>query len=292
MARETDLSPQDIDAKLASLEEVEEEESEEVEVEPEEETDEEEEESFTSEDDTEDDEPEDSSGDYEEDEELSKSESGLIKAVKAEREKRKETEKMLKEMQETLNNLNQTVTNSQQPRTLEEAYERDEKGVTENINLKIKEADELGDTLEVERLRDLKASLRDSVRKKQETQQFASQKQQELATKLFAAVPDFQKKQPELTKFAIEELGYTDEEIALTNVAKHGENAVREIARINRLYEKTQAKSNVKKKRTKKATTVEKGGKGVPKSAPSHAKLLDEARRTGNWSKVLEDRGL
>jgi len=304
MARETELSQSDIDAKLAALEEAPQEE--EVEVEPEqEEVVEEEEESAASEDDTDYEEPAESAGDdeieEEEDEaELNDAEAGLLKTAVAERKKRQESERKLEEIQETLKKLEETVVSSQAPRTLEDAYERDPKGVTENINANIAQAAETGDTLEVERLRDLKEDLRVQSRQRKETQKLQQSKQTEIDTLLFSSIPDFcQEKARALAEFALEELGYEtmDEINDKTHAGKRGVEGIREIIRINKLYEKARGKAKApataKKKKVKKATQVEKTGAGVKQKVNTEAQLIAKAKKSGDkddWAAVIEAR--
>jgi len=296
MAREKEMTQEEIDAKLAELEETP---SEEVEVEPEQEEVAEEEESAASEDDTDEEEPSESEGDDEDEEEeeeldLSKSEAGLLKTAISERKKRQETEAKLERIQETLESLENAVKGSQQPATIEEAYERDQKGVIDNINASIANADAEGNTLEVERLRDLKEDLRQKLRQKQESKQQITTKQTEIAAQLFSNVPDFgPEKAKLLTAFAIKNLEYTDKELSeKCNINKYGLEAVREIVRINKLYEKTKIPDAALKKKVKKPTTVEKGGKGAPKTKTNVQALVKEARKTGDWQSVLEARGL
>jgi len=287
-----DMTQEEIDAKLAGLEEP----QEEVEVEPEEEEVVEEEESAPSPDDTDDEEPAESAGDDDEEEEvdLSKSEKGLLEATKAERRKRQEAEEKLDRLQSSLDNLQETVTSSQAPKTLADAYERDQKGVTDNINANIAQANEDGNIVEVERLRDLKADLRQQSSTKESNTHRVTQQQQEIANLLTSKIPDFGKdKAKELTAFAIDQLEYTDADLTeKTNISKHGVGAVNEIVRINKLFEKSKAPTTAKKKKVKKATTVEKGGKAGKKSVASTQKLIDEARKSGDWSAVLEAREL
>lgn len=297
MARATELSQQEIDEKLAALEV--EPEVEEVEVEPEaQEVEEEEEESAASEDDTDEYEPEASSGDEEDDgedeEDLSKSESGLLAAVKAEREKRQESQKQLEEIQSTLKQLQETVVSQQKPGTLEEAYDRDEKGVIDNINVNIATAVDSGDVLEAERLRDLKESLRSGKQKRAQEAQQTKQQQTEIVTQLNLSVPGFTTdpdKAKQLTDFALKHMGFTDEELTRkTHIPTGGMEAVREIARIEKAYQQSQLPNQAKKKKVKKATSVEKGGKGIKKSVKNADDLIKEARKTGDWSKVIEGR--
>lgn len=297
MARATEMSQEDIDAKLAAMEV--EPESEEVEVEPEDNEVEEEEESAASEDDTDEDEPLASEGDDEEDEEdeeldLSKSEAGLLATAKAERVKRQETERKLEEIQATLAQLNEAVVSQKKPGTLEEAYDRDEKGVIDNINVNIANAVENNDVLEAERLRDLKETLRSGKMKRAQEAQQTQQQQTEIVTQLNLSVPGFTtdpNKAKELTDFALKHMGFTDEELTRkTSIPHLGMEAVREIARIEKAFQQSQVPGKAKKKKVKKATSVEKSGKGIKKTVKDADALIKEARKTGDWSKVIEGR--
>jgi hypothetical protein len=294
--KENEMDQNDIDSKLAALEE---EPEVEVEVDPEqEEVEEVEEESAASEDDTDEEEPSESEGDEDEEEEdldLSDSETGLIRAVQAEREKRQDSEKQLAEIKESLEKLQETVVSSKAPATLEEAYERDEKGVTDELNANIAQAVKDGDTLEELRLRDLKDNLKEASRRKKETQTKQQAKETEIATLLYSSIPDFdQKKAKELTEFATETLGFEMDDLnERTNIQKHGVEAVKEIVRINKAYKKSQVPKKAKGKKVKKATTVEKGGKGVKKTVVNAQKLIEKARKSGSqedWMEVIEKR--
>jgi hypothetical protein len=219
----------------------------------------------------------------------------LIQATIAERKKRQAAEEKLDKLQESLNQLQETVTSSQQPRTLEDAYERDPKGVTDNINANIAEAVNNSDTLEAERLRDLKEDLRSKSQQKQNNNQKSQQRQTEISTALFSNIPDWSaEKAKTLTDFAVGELEYTDADLTeKTSIEKHGVEAIKEIVRINKLYEKSQIPSKAKKKKVKKATSVEKSGKSGKKAVSDAKALIKNARKSGSvedWMDVIEKR--
>lgn len=77
----------------------------------------------------------------------------------------------------------------------------------------------------------------------------AMKEQSQNATTLYAqvvgevtrAIPDFQAKMPELKKYAIETLGYTEDTLSDVTAPMRGKAAVQTILAINRAYEKSKA---------------------------------------------------
>jgi hypothetical protein len=105
-------------------------------------------------------------------------------------------------------------------------------------------------------------------------------------------VPGIETKQHDLAKFAQEQLGWTPEEIATyTNVAQRGMDAVNEISRINRAYDKWNAQNTVKtKKVTKQPAKVEEPGSGHTPAPEedSFAKAKEAAKRGEiSWTEDL-----
>ena len=212
-----------------------------------------------------------------------------VDALVDERRKRQELERRLDEISQGVQSLQQ----GKPPSTLEEAYDRDPQGVMRDLNAEIKklsEDDAYGHASQIELLRDKKDELRRrefTNLQKQLNQQTTAQK---AASIVMREIPDFNKRSQELTRFAAEELGYTQEDFERTNFV-NGESAAREILRVNRLYEKFHAKPE-KKKGKPKPTQVEGAGKGVQKTEPSLQSLLEKARETGDWTEYFDAKGL
>lgn len=213
-----------------------------------------------------------------------------LDALKDERRKRQE-------LQERLDQLEQRISEPQpqKPKSLEESYREDPKGVMNALTDQIAAAEQEGNVVQAERLRDLKQDLRNTdvvaLRKSQEQQI----KQQQLNQALLEAVPDYATKHKVLTDFAIEEMGYSMQELAQrTDPATQGVAGIKEIVRINNLYEKFMAKSTVPKKKVKKVTSVEKPSSGGGKKPDNLAKKFKQAKESGNtsdWADALMDLG-
>ena len=180
------------------------------------------------------------------------------------------------------------------PKDIYEAYDRDSNGVVRDLNAEIKRLvgdDPYGNASQIEQLRDLK----DELRRREFTNIQSQLNQQTTASKVLSVitkeVPDFAKKVPELERFAIEELGYTQQELQKRTDFALGEDAAREVIRIHKLYEKMTAKPQAKTVKPK-ATKVEGPGQGVSKPEIDMSKLMAEAQKTGDWTKVFDARGL
>ena len=79
--------------------------------------------------------------------------------------------------------------------------------------------------------------------------------------------------------------------VALEESFGNGDAAVREVARINKLYERFHAKPE-KKVVKKKPTEVEGAGKGIKKADVSREELMARAKETGDWAGYMEQLGL
>jgi len=177
----------------------------------------------------------------------------------------------------------------EQPQDIYQAYDQDPEGVLQFVDAQIDELVRVGGAERLPEIKQLEAlkyefNRRDIDRMKQQTVQQAQGAQ--LMAALTQAIPDLNTKQQELTRFAIEELGYAPEELAYeTNPAIHGERAVRNIIRINTAYEKLKAQKTVKKKRVKKPTSVEKPSNVSPEK-PDVDELIQakkKALETGDF---------
>ena len=213
-----------------------------------------------------------------------------LDALQDERKKRQELERKLEEISEGVN----TLKSQSPPKDIYEAYDRDSQGVVRDLNAEIKRLvgdDPYGNAAQIEQLRDLK----DELRRREFTNIQSQLNQQTTASKVLSVitkeVPDFAKKVPELERFAIEELGYTPQELQKRTDFALGDDAAREVIRINKLYEKMTAKPQAKAVKPK-PTKVEGPGQGVSKPEIDMNKLIQEAQKSGDWTKVFDARGL
>lgn len=213
-----------------------------------------------------------------------------LDALQDERKKRQKLEEQLAEISENV----QSLKSEKPPKDIYEAYDRDSKGVVRDLNAEIKKLsteDAYANAAQIEQLRDLK----DDLRRREFTNIQTQLNQQTTASKVLSTitreVPDFAKKVDDLTKFAIDELGYTQQELTERTDFALGDVAAREVIRINKLYEKMTAKPQ-KKEVKKKPTTVEDAGKGVQKSGPDMSQLMANAQKTGDWTEYFEAKGL
>lgn len=216
-----------------------------------------------------------------------------LSALEDERRKRQEYERQLKEIQDGLNEVKSKVP-QQAPKDIFEAFDRDPKGVTRDLNARIKQLraeDPIGYADEIDSLQDLKSDLRMREVQNIQTQLQKQTKTSEVLQKINTVIPGFNSKVGVLEEFAINELGYTREDLIRATNFDNGDAAVREVARINKLYERFHAKPE-KKVVKKKPTDVEGAGKGIKKADVSRDELMSKAKETGNWAAYFEAIGL
>jgi hypothetical protein len=182
----------------------------------------------------------------------------------------------------------------QAPKTLEEAFDRDPEGVVRDLNLEIRrlrDEDPHGNANDIDTLLDRKADLRNREFhniQNQLNQQTATQKVLSTVTR---EIPDFNQKIKALQDFALNELDYTNEELTERIAPHNGDAAAREILRINKLYERFNAKPQAKVVKAK-ATKVEGAGKGVTNTGPDLNSLKDQAMKSGDWTDYMDAKGL
>lgn len=213
-----------------------------------------------------------------------------IDALQDERRKRQELERKLDGLEKGMDSLKDKA----QPKDIFEAYDRDSSGVMRDLNSEIQKLSSdnaYENAPQIERLRDLKDDLRKREFTNLQQNLNRQTEAQKVLSEIVREIPDFQKKTETLTEFAIEELGYTKEELIKKTDFALGEDARREVTRINRLYEKFNAKPE-KKVVKQRPTSVESGGKGVQKTEPNLQQLLERATETGNWEEYFEAKGL
>lgn len=176
------------------------------------------------------------------------------------------------------------------PETIEEAYDQDPKGVIEHINQEIRNlaADPVNNFGQVKELELLKEQLRDRELAKVQSENVKVKEVAKVQQAMVQAVPDIQTKGPELSKFAVEVLGYTQEELVHnSNPTTVGMDAVRFVQRINTAYEKMNAVKSLPAKQQKaKPTKVETPGQQHTPPAPDRVGELKSKAMSGeaSWS--------
>jgi len=201
-------------------------------------------------------------------------------------ELRREVEELRKRMEE--------AKPKEQPSDIFEAYDQDPEGVIQYVDSQINElvaTDPVENLAQIRQLESLKFEFNRREVQKIREQSVNQSEQNKVMNEILSAVPDLASKQGALKDFALQELGYTEEELAYeTNPATAGMKAARAIARINTAFDKAQAKKSVTKKRVKKATKVEK-----PSSTSFEKPDVDEvaqakkqALETGDFSAYFD----
>lgn len=179
------------------------------------------------------------------------------------------------------------------PKDIYEAHDQDPDGVDRFIEAKIDEAIEAGDQVTLEKMKEYRERIRlRSLEKKVAPQQEPSNDIQVVANQLLRAIPDIESVQNDLKKYAIEVMGYDEQELAENTNLTRGASAVREIVRIKNAYDKyiapRTAQSKAKKKRP---VSVEKSGGGFKKNETTIKDLKHRAIKSGNrkdWLSVFE----
>lgn len=183
----------------------------------------------------------------------------------------------------------------EQPKDIYEAFDRDPEQVMSFVNNKIREMIHAEAPIhEIEKLREVRESLRERKYENELKRQKESSQITEVQKELLLAVPDIKEKEEALTKFAIDVMGYTMAELVEnTHIGKRGLAAVNEIKRINTAYEKfnTANRAKAKEKPNRKPHT-EKPGDGFQKQDKNqYQDLFKEAKQTGNWEKLFLEMG-
>lgn len=131
-------------------------------------------------------------------------------------------------------------------KSIEDYYLEDPKGTTEYINgeiARLQNEDPYTNALQVEKLRDLKLELREKVAVR------GAEKAEEYARKVSAIIPDMVTAAPILTKFAVEQLGYSMDDLArVTTPQIVGEKAaLATLSLIKRQYDLVTGKGPIKR---------------------------------------------
>ena len=223
---------------------------------------------------------------------LSPAEQATMKAMqRAFTPKLQEAAELRKEMADIRRQMEEAKP-KQQPQDIFEAYDQDPDGVLEYVNGEISKLSEnpQENLLAIEQLRDLKLAFnRRDIQRFQDASKSKNQARQHVQ-KMMEHIPDLPSKQASLREFALNELGYTPEELAYeTDPTKVGENAVRAVMRINAAYDKFNARKTVKEKKAPKVPTkVEKpanndGTRIQPDDLEELNELKKKGIKTGNF---------
>ena len=130
------------------------------------------------------------------------------------------------------------------------------------------------------------------LQRSQQAQQ--SQIIQQSVEALRRAIPNFETRQQELSDFAVNELGMSEQEIAyMTSPVFHGPMATKLVFAMNKLYEKVHAPATADKK-LKKASpqpTMRSGSGNTGKVSSKPAALKSKAMQTGSsedWAAYIQ----
>ena len=217
-----------------------------------------------------------------------------LAALEDERKKRQ----LLEETVQGIRNDVDSQKSQTPPKTLEEAYDRDPKGVMSDLTAEIRRLrtedrfenadriDELADRKDELRQRGANAVVADAT--KQLNQQSSVQKVLSIVTR---EIPDFNQKLPALEEFAVKELDYTLDEFRARTAPEQGDMAAREFIRVNKLFNRLNAKPQAKVVKAK-PTSVEGAGKGVAPQAVSIDSLMEKAKKSGDWTEYFDAKGL
>jgi len=138
------------------------------------------------------------------------------------------------------------------PKDIYEAYEQDPEGVMAHLDAQILKAKDEGDLVEASTLLNLKTSLLEYKMKNLEKQTKAERQFQDVYAYVREQIPDFDSKVKELRRFAIEEMGFTEEEIdKLTDPSITGMLAAKLTLAVNKAYELANPQRALKKKEVK-----------------------------------------
>jgi hypothetical protein len=190
------------------------------------------------------------------------------------------------------------------PATLEEAYDRDPRGVINYLNSQI---DHLmsedpfapQNVKEAEKLRRIKDELRDrSFSQAQDTG-----RQKETALKIWNRMLEVSPKteHAEIERYAVNVLGYDPEELGNdTNPMTAGEGALKTLRLIKASYDQYKrttstagGQSNIRSKEVRNPTTMEEGAPTRGRAPVVNMQdLIKQATETGDWSPVFRAKGL
>lgn len=209
---------------------------------------------------------------------------GYTKKFQSLAEERKQLQLFQQQMQQ--------AQQQQQPaRTLEEAFDKDPRGVMQAIDAEIaKKIDE--DPMEAMRLQNVRLQLSERRMQQQEQYSRANQMVVQTQAQIKSAIPDFDTKAEKLTEFATT-LGFTPDELGvLTDPARTGAFAAKLTLALNSAYDMMHSGASLKNKQVKNPTKVESAGAGLkPKANASLDSYKQKAMSSGSvddWANYYE----
>lgn len=142
---------------------------------------------------------------------------------------------------------------TRKPKDIYEAYEIDPEGVLFHIDGEINKARENADLEQMSTLINLKANLLEKKLRKVEQMGYAEKQYQEIFNTVRAEIPDIETKAQVLRTFAIQNLGFTKDEIdKLTDPSITGALAAKLTIAVNKAYELANIDKSMLRKEVKK----------------------------------------
>jgi hypothetical protein len=191
------------------------------------------------------------------------------------------------------------------PRNLDEAFQQDPQNFMQSLDDKVMEltakASELSENdpfeavkvqAQVLKLQNIK---NDYTRKIEQlrVQSFQAEQLRQQYLHTINSIPNFEQKQHDLTRFAVNELGYTNEELAMLSDPRYnGQLASKFVLSINRAYDKFHGAERKEVKKTPQPLLKTSGASPQPMQENANRRaLFSEAQRTGDWTKVIQAMG-
>ena len=214
-----------------------------------------------------------------------------------------EIAQMKRDMQSQLEQVRQ---NAAPPRSIEEAYARDPRGVLNFIDQQIEsqkleaDKDPFNAIKQLAHLQAWRNRLTDMGVQAIETRRQFNEVTTSTLQEVAEAIPDFgPEKQKALTEFAVQELGYTMEDLSQLTDPRRGRLAAQVVKTINAAYDtkygsKEKAAISASQKKVNRMPVVEGAARSQTSSVPNQAlsKAMSEAKKTGDWTKVLDMKGV
>ena len=213
------------------------------------------------------------------------------------------------ELAEVIKNAQKTPQAQGEPRSLDEAFQRDPVGTLNKFDSTITEltakASELAETDPFEAVKAQNKVLQLNQIKNEYIQKFEGLKNQHLQVEQMRShylnelqkIPDFETKQYALTEFAVTEMGLDPQELAvLVNPQYTGTLAPKIVHAINNAYDKANGiKRGADKKQIKQTPVPLLQPSGVSPhiahQTPNRKALFSEAQKSNDWTKVLQSMG-
>ena len=210
-------------------------------------------------------------------------------------------------MKKDIEAVKETSRVQEPPRTIEEAFDRNPQDVLGWIDGQIAsmateaDNDPLKALKQIAQLQATRNRLTDRQLSTTETKRTQRETYDSVERAILEAVPDLNEKQAKLTEFAINELGYTEEDLARMTDPRMGRVAINTVKSINKAYDamhgtKEKLNASTNKKKVIKMPIVEGADKkGAANADPALVKMrkaTENAKKTGDWTEVLNLKGV